>query len=272
VVSFSNCKINLGLNIVSKRNDGFHDLITCFYPINFYDVIEVVTATTFEFTSTGIPIYSAIENNLCVKAYTLLKKDFDALIPPVKLHLQKNIPTGAGIGGGSANASYVLKALQQKYNLPISNQALKNYAAQLGSDCPFFIDNTPSIATGRGEILTPFTIDLSTYQILLIFPDVHISTKDAFANIVPQQPALAIDTILQQPIETWKTNLCNDFEKPIFTKYPMLATIKEKLYTSGALYASMSGSGSTLYGIFEKTVDLKNIVDNYFDSNHYAIV
>ncbi len=271
MVVFSNCKINLGLHITNKRIDGYHDLETCFYPIAFYDVIEIINAQSFDFTSTGIPIYSTIENNLCVKAYKLLQKDFSTILP-IKLHLQKNIPTGAGIGGGSANASFVLKALNQKYNLQLTEVQLQQYAAQLGSDCPFFINNKPCIATGRGEILTPYNIDLSNYQILLIFPDVHVSTKDAFANIVPQKPKNDIATILQQPIEQWKNELYNDFEVPIFAKYPTLQIIKQKLYESGAIYASMSGSGSTLYGIFAKNIDVKNVVDNYFDSYNYRIV
>jgi 4-diphosphocytidyl-2-C-methyl-D-erythritol kinase len=271
VVLFSNCKINLGLHIVDKRNDGFHNLETCFYPIALYDVIEIIQAPTFKFTTTGITIYSEPENNLCVKAYHILKEKYPNL-PAVHIHLHKNIPTGAGIGGGSANAAFVLKGLQQKFNLPITNAELEQYAAILGSDCPFFIQNKTCLATGRGEVLEPFEIDLSNYAILLIFPQVHVSTKDAFALITPKQPAQHIADLLVQPIHTWKNNIVNDFEASVFAKHPMLAIIKEKLYQIGALYASMSGSGSTLYGIFEKSVDLKNVVDNYFDSYNYTIM
>ncbi len=271
MVFFSNCKINLGLHITSKRNDGFHNLETCFYPINFFDVIEIIPSKNFEFTTTGLPINIDIENNLCVKAYQLLKDNFPEL-PNVKIHLHKNIPMGAGIGGGSANAAYVLKGLQQKFNLPFSNTDLEIFAAQLGSDCTFFIQNQPCIASGRGEVLKTLKLDLSIYQILLIFPNVYISTKEAFAHIQPKLLTQNIETLLQKPITNWKNNLQNDFEFSVFKQYPQLATIKEKLYNAGVLYASMSGSGSTIYGIFPNNLNLENIVTHNFSTFKNIII
>lgn len=263
MVQFSNCKINLGLYITSKREDGYHNLSTCFYPIPFYDVIEIIQATAFKFTTTGMPIYSTEVNNLCVKAYHLLKNDFPDL-PAVHMHLQKNIPMGAGIGGGSANAAYTLLLLNKKFPLALKESQLIQYAAILGSDCAFFIKNTPCFASSRGEVLAPTTINLSAYSIVLIFPQIHINTKQAFSHIVPRLPKETIETTLGRPVEEWKEYLSNDFEEGAFKEHPTLAPIKETLYTLGAVYASMTGSGSTMYGIFKKDTALENkIVTNF---------
>ena len=268
MVSFPNCKINLGLHILGKREDGFHNLETVFYPIAFKDALELIPATNnsteIEFTGTGLAVDGDIADNLCVKAYHLLKKDFPHL-PPVKVQLHKSIPMGAGLGGGSSDASFMLKLLNDKFRLNLSTAQLLNYALPLGSDCPFFIINKPCFATGRGEILEDIKVDLAAYKIVLINPGIHINTAWAFSNITPALPKKSIKEIIEQPIETWKAELKNDFEEPVFTAHPQVKAVKKSLYDQGAIYAAMSGSGSTVFGIFEPTGDtdsLKN--DDYF--------
>jgi 4-diphosphocytidyl-2-C-methyl-D-erythritol kinase len=266
LLSFPNCKINLGLNIIAKRADGFHDLETVFYPIAVKDVLEVVQqqheTTDVEFTSSGLPIEGDTGNNLCVKAYHLLKKDF-ADLPPVKMQLHKAIPMGAGLGGGSADGAFTLKLLNQKFQLNLSTDQLVSYALQLGSDCPFFIINQPCFAEGRGEKLQPIGLDLSAYQFLIINPGIHVNTGWAFSQIVPKQPVTSIKNIITQSIQTWKTRLVNDFEAPVFEIHPEIKTIKENLYAQGAVYAAMTGSGSTVFGIFEKQQNLSPLLQQY---------
>ena len=250
MLSFPNCKINLGLNIIRKRKDGYHDLETVFFPIPFKDVVEIIPSGSSQFHVTGLPVEN--ENNLCSKAYQLLKKDFSHL-PEINMHLHKAIPLGAGLGGGSADAAFTLKLLNEKFGLGLSDQKLIDYAIELGSDCPFFIINKPCFATGRGEILEPIRIDLSGYKILLVNPGIHIDTKWAFSKIEPRAPGISLKEIINLPIETWKDELRNDFEEPVFGSYPEIKKIKEDLCNAGAAYASMSGSGSTVYGLFKKT-------------------
>src|SRR6188768_256634 len=249
MVSFPNCKINLGLNIVNKRDDGYHDIETAFFPIHLKDALELVEKEKFEFSTSGFSIEGGPGKNLCIKAYNLLKKDFPEL-PTVQMHLHKAIPMGAGLGGGSADGAFTLKLLNKKFELSLSEKQLINYSLQLGSDCPFFILNKPCLATGRGEILEQTELDLSEYKFLVVQPPVHISTAWAFSTIKPLKPAKSIKKIIQQSISTWQTELINDFEKPVFEKYPEIKNIKDKLYNAGAIYASMSGSGSAVYGIF----------------------
>ena len=268
MISFPNCKINLGLHILGKREDGFHNLETVFYPLALKDALELMpssnSTTEIEFTGTGLAVDGNMENNLCVKAYYLLKKDFPQL-PAVKIHLHKTIPMGAGLGGGSADASFMLRLLNDKFKLNLSNTQLLNYALPLGSDCPFFIINKPCFATGRGEILEEIKIDLSAYKIVLINPGIHINTGRAFSNISPALPKKSVKEIVQQPIETWKTELKNDFEMPVFAAHPQVKEIKELLYQQGAIYAAMSGSGSTVFGIFEPNAGSVSLKDgNYF--------
>jgi 4-diphosphocytidyl-2-C-methyl-D-erythritol kinase len=271
MVVFSNCKINLGLHIVSKRDDGFHNLETVFYPIPFYDVIEVIEAPQFTFTTSGLEIPSTLNNNLCVKAYTLLKKDFTTL-PPIHLHLQKNIPMGAGIGGGSANAAYTLLLLNQKFKLGLSTTKLIYYATQLGSDCAFFIENKVSFAKGRGEILEPLTIDLRNYHIALVFSPVHVSTAEAFGGIVAKQPITSCRDIINNPVEAWRHKLSNDFEDSIFKIYPSLLKTKNALYQLGGTYVSMTGSGSTIYGLFDKkNIDMLSLKNKLHLYQHYIV-
>ena len=263
---FPNCKINLGLHILGKREDGFHNLETVFYPVPFRDALESIpsTNTEIEFTATGLAVNGKAADNLCVKAYHLLKKDFPEL-PAVKIHLHKAIPLGAGLGGGSADAAFMLKLLNEKFHLNLSTDQLINYALQLGSDCPFFIINKPCFATGRGEVLEEITLDLSVYKIVLINPGIHINTGWAFSNITLALPVKSIKEIIQQPIHTWKNELKNDFETAVFTAHPAIKEIKESLYAQGAIYAAMSGSGSTVFGIFDSNTSPLSLKDsNYF--------
>lgn len=253
MVLFPNCKINLGLNITRKREDGYHDLETVFYPIPLKDALEAVVsdkdAATIRFTSSGLPVKGDPANNLCMKAWDLLHKDIPGL-RHVQIHLHKAIPMGAGLGGGSANGAFTLLLLNKLLQLHLSEEQLLQYALQLGSDCPFFIKNKPCLATGRGEILHEIKLDLSRFHFVLVNPGIHISTAEAFAHIIPRQPAISVASVIKDPIDTWKNRLTNDFEQSIEKNYPVIAQIKSTLYNHGALYASMTGSGSTVYGIF----------------------
>jgi 4-diphosphocytidyl-2-C-methyl-D-erythritol kinase len=254
VVTFPNCKINLGLHILRKREDGFHDLETVFYPIPLTDALEVIHETgnqkPISFSSSGITINGKEEDNICIKAYQLLKKNFD--LPPVKIHLHKNIPVGAGLGGGSSDGAFMLLLLNKKFALNIPEEKLIDYALQLGSDCPFFIKNKVCHAIQRGEKLTPIQLDLSQYQIVLINPGIHINTGWAFSQISPSENRVSILEIIQQSVNNWKGQLSNDFEQAVFEHHPSIKKIKEELYQKGAVYASLSGSGSTVFGLFSK--------------------
>lgn len=262
MVCFPNCKINLGLNVVEKRTDGYHNIETVFYPVHWCDVLELIEVGSqksevgsrelengIEFSSSGLMIDGDLKNNLCVKAIQLLKKDFQ--IRDIKMHLHKIIPMGAGLGGGSSNAAFTLKLLNDLFNLKLSSDDLKNYAKQIGSDCAFFIDNTPVFASGRGEVLEKINLSLNGYVILIVKPPIHVSTVDAYNMITPQFPKKSSKEIIKLPIKEWKTLLKNDFEIPVFKKYPEIGEIKNKMYQLGAIYSSMSGSGSAVYGIFE---------------------
>ncbi len=254
MLAFPNCKINLGLNIIRKRADGFHDLETVFYPVyKLHDALEILPSNApiapIDFNMTGLPVDGDSANNLCVKAYELLQKDYPAL-PAIQMHLHKAIPMGAGLGGGSADGAFTLKLLNEVFNLKLSSAQLINYALQLGSDCPFFILNKPCFATGRGEVMNELPLQLSGYSIVLINPGIHVNTGWAFGQITPQQPQMDVQQLIQQPIETWKDIVKNDFEPAVINGHPIIGTIKETLYQNGAVYASMSGSGSTVYGIF----------------------
>ncbi len=271
MVTFPNCKINLGLNILQKRKDGFHDLATVFYPIELKDVLEIIPArnseqqqSSIQFTTSGLVVDGNSADNICFKAYELLKADFPTL-PAIEMHLHKAIPMGAGLGGGSADGAFALKMLNEKFNLNLTVQQLINYALQLGSDCPFFIVNQPCFATSRGEKMTPIHLDLSAYTFVIVNPGIHVNTGWAFKQITPTLPKKSIQTIIEQPIETWKHELVNDFELPVATAYAEILNIKQELYLKGAVYASMSGSGSTVFGIFKKgTEKIDFSFDNYF--------
>jgi len=258
VVVFPKCKINLGLNILRKREDGFHELETVFLPVKVHDALEIIsTETPTHITVTGFSAGS-LENNLCLKAYCLVKKDYPQL-PQISIHLHKAVPIGAGLGGGSADAAYMLRLLNHKFNLGIPADKLSVYALQLGSDCPFFLQDQPCLASGRGEVLRPVTVSLEDYQLMLVNPGIHVSTAEAFKNIRPSIPATRIQDVIGQPVDRWKFGLFNDFERYVFEKYPAIKQLKDKMYQQGALYAAMSGSGSSVYGIFAPGAALPNM-------------
>lgn len=262
MICFPNAKINIGLNVVAKRPDGFHDLETVFYPIDLCDALEFIHSETLSFKNTGLHIEGDFSHNLVVKAWEMIGRDFN--IPPVNIHLHKVIPFGAGLGGGSADAAFMLVMLNKYFELQIPDGKLKEYAARLGSDCTFFINNKPSFATGRGEILEDIAIELSGKKLVLVNPGIHVPTKDAFASIKPQRPVHDICELMKLPISQWKDLVCNDFENSIFPRYPAIKAIKTKLYELGALYASMSGSGSSVYGIFDPSIDTRQQFPGYF--------
>ena len=259
MICFPNAKINLGLNIISKRSDGYHNIETVFYPINLCDALEIVPAKDKDgiFQQTGISVDGDPQNNLVMKAYRMLQQIVE--LPEIDIYLRKNIPFGAGLGGGSSDAAFMLKLLNDFANLNILDDQLEKMAAQIGADCSFFIRNRSVFAEGIGNLFTPVELSLKGYYLVLVKPDIHVSTKDAYANIKPELPAESITNIIQCPINAWKDRLINDFEKSVFIQYPAIGEIKRKLYDNGALYASMSGSGSSVFGIFEEETDLKDL-------------
>ena len=268
MVVFPSAKINLGLHVLNKRADGFHNIETIFYPISLTDALEISVSNDadvpFNFTQTGIALDCSPEKNLCYKAYSAVKEIYPDL-PPLKVHLHKSIPTGAGLGGGSSDGAFMLKAINAKFELGISNESLAQMALSLGSDCPFFLLNSPSLAYGRGELLQPISLSLHNYSILLINPGIHVNTGWAFTALAPIKTQIELKNILEIPIKDWKDSLVNHFETPVFNAHPEIANIKNKLYDHGAIYASMSGSGSSVFGIFpQKTNHLPLFPDSYF--------
>jgi len=270
MIVFPNCKINLGLNILRKRSDGYHNLETIFYPLRLTDSLEIienkeaVKSPSFPFTTSGLPIAGKPSTNLCVKAYRLLKVDFPS-INSVKIHLHKVIPAGAGLGGGSADAAFALKVLNEIFELKITTQQLIDYAAELGSDCPFFIINKPCFAKGRGEKLEEIQLDLSAYKFFIVNPGNQVDTGRTYLNMIPAKPDKSVKEVIAGPIHKWKDELKNDFEKTIFLQHREIVDIKDMLYIKGAIYASMSGSGSTVFGIFPKDKKIElSFPGNYF--------
>ena len=260
MITFPCAKINLGLNIVSKRPDGYHNLETVFYPIPLTDALEIKymdekfpSESPCDLKITGNDVDCNEEDNLVIKAYQLLAADFQ--LPRVHAHLVKRIPTQAGLGGGSSDAAYMIHLLDERFRLNIGIPEMERYAAKLGADCAFFITADPSYAEGIGDVLMPVDVPgagLGGYYLAVVKPSVAVSTRDAYAAIVPKTPAKCCRDIVRQPIETWKDELVNDFEAPIFAMHPELAAIKQSLYDAGAVYAAMSGSGSALFGIFRE--------------------
>lgn len=263
MVTFPPCKINLGLQVIRKRHDGYHDLETCFYPAPLTDALEVLPSKTISFEISGNSIPGNSSDNLCLKAYYLLQKDFN--LPPVSIFLHKVIPSGAGLGGGSSDGAHTLRLLNQIFDLKLSDEKLKTYALQLGSDCPFFIEDKPMLGSGRGEVLTDISISLSGKFFVLVKPDIHVSTAEAYAGVTLTRHSASVKDILEnKAINQWKDHLKNDFEESVFAKQPVISGIKQELYQQGALYASMSGSGSAVYGIFEKPVELNEQFSEMF--------
>jgi 4-diphosphocytidyl-2-C-methyl-D-erythritol kinase len=251
---FPNAKINLGLNILKKRPDGYHEINTCFYPVQWCDALEIIEADEFKFTQTGLNIDGDLADNLCVKAYQLLQQTYG--LPHVSMHLHKVIPFGAGLGGGSADAAFTLIILNEKFQLGLTSDQLKTHASVLGSDCAFFIDNSPAIGKGIGNELSSIALILKGKFLFIVKPDIHINTAEAYKAVSPSIPEKSIEEILKMPISDWKNFLVNDFEYAVFNKYPEIKLIKEKLYAAGAQYASMSGSGAAVFGFFEKEIEL----------------
>jgi 4-diphosphocytidyl-2-C-methyl-D-erythritol kinase len=265
MVVFPNAKINLGLFVTSKRDDGFHDIETCFVPIGLTDILEFIESEkSTSFVSSGLPIPGESAINLCVMAWKLLHNEFS--IPPVKIHLHKQIPIGAGLGGGSSDAAYMLKGLNEYFKLQLSVTAIKEFAEKLGSDCAFFVENKTSFAQGRGEILTQVDINLKALKMVLINPGIPVSTKEAYAGIIPQKPTVGLKKLLELPMVDWKEKITNDFEKVVFKKHPEIASIKAKLLAHGAVLSLMTGSGSSVFGLFKERVpeNLRNEFPDQF--------
>jgi len=262
MILFPNSKINLGLNIFSKRSDSYHNIETVFYPIAWSDILEIQPgvnnpAKAVTFTQSGIKIYGEPNQNLCVKAYHLIAAHHP--ITAVQIHLHKIVPIGAGLGGGSSDAAFTLLALNKLFSLKLSDSTLQNYASQLGSDCAFFIRNTPLLATEKGDHFTNVDLNLKDYHIVVVKPKISVSTAEAYKNVSPTSTSVPIKDILKLPITNWKNHLVNDFEESVFQKSPSIEKIKEKLYKHGAIYACMSGSGSAVFGLFQKPTDMKTL-------------
>lgn len=251
MIIYPNAKINLGLHITGKREDGYHNIDSVFYPVEWKDILEIIPSEEKSvFSFSGIPVPGNADENLCVKAYHLLNQEYQ--LPEIKLHLHKIIPMGAGLGGGSSDGAHALKMLNEVFKLNISNEKLILLAGKLGSDCMFFIRNKPAYVTGRGEALEEIDLDLSKYKIVIVHSGLHISTTDAYSKMeFSSQKRTTRDIVMNESIENWKNILVNDFEKIAFEKYPEIKTIKEKMYETGAIYSSMTGSGSAVYGIFD---------------------
>jgi 4-diphosphocytidyl-2-C-methyl-D-erythritol kinase len=272
MLCFPNAKINIGLNIIERRPDHYHNIETIFYPIPLTDILEVIknnnsSGRKVEFINTGMIIPGDMGTNLCVKAYNLLDEDYS--LPPVKIHLHKIIPTGAGLGGGSSDGAFTLTLLNQVFELNLSIEQLINYAARLGSDCPFFIINKPSFGTEKGNVLKNIELNLLGHYFVLIKPSVFISTSEAYKGVKPNKPEQSLDTLVKLPVIKWKDKVVNDFESSIFPNNPIIKDIKEELYNAGAIYASMTGSGSALFGIFQAKPNFRSRFEREFYWEEY---
>lgn len=254
MICFPNAKINIGLNIVSRRSDGYHNLETIFYPIKIKDALEVIEAPEMGFETSGIEIPGHANENLCLKAYNLLRSDFD--LPNISIHLHKTIPIGAGLGGGSANAAFFVKLINDKFNLGLTFDKMQSYCRLLGADCAFFIENKPLFAYDKGDVFKPIDIDLTNYNLALVMPPVHVSTAEAYRGVTPKMPVQSLQDLIKLPINQWQGKILNDFEPHIFKAYPQIRSIKADLIASGAIFSLMSGSGASVFGIFNTKPDL----------------
>jgi 4-diphosphocytidyl-2-C-methyl-D-erythritol kinase len=254
MINFPIAKINIGLNVTARRPDGYHNLETVFYPIKINDVLEVIESDELTFTSSGLGIPGRVEDNLCVKAYHLIKQDHD--IPPVHIHLHKHIPIGAGLGGGSADAGFFIRLLNQKFELGLSTDVMMGYARQLGADCAFFIEGKPAFAFGKGDEFEPVDLDLSSYHLALVMPPVHVSTAEAYRGVKPSPAKQSLRDLIQLPVTEWRNHIKNDFEESVFANHPQIRGVKADLYKAGALYATMSGSGASVFGVFKTKPNL----------------
>jgi len=260
MVIFPNAKINIGLNVTERRADGYHNLETIFYPVKINDVLEIIPADELSFESSGLEIPGRLEDNLCIKAYHLMKKDHD--LPPVKIHLHKNIPIGAGLGGGSSDAAFFIKLVDQQFNLKLSIDQMQGYARKLGADCAFFIESKPVFAFELGDEFETIRLDLSKYKIVLVMPPAHVSTAEAYRGVKPAPVKTTLYELIDLPIAQWKKHIKNDFEESVFKNHIMIRGVKAALYEAGALFASMSGSGASVFGIFETLPDLKHLEED----------
>lgn len=257
MIQFPNAKINIGLNIVGRREDNYHNLETVMYPVSLRDALELVEAKDLKFTSSGISIPGNSNDNLCLKAYHLMASDHK--LPPVHIHLHKHIPIGAGLGGGSSDASFLIKLINKKFGLNLSDSVMESYASEIGSDCAFFIKNKPVFAYGKGNQFRDIELDLSKYFLVLVMPPLHVSTAEAYRGISIRPVSRHLTELMNLAPEEWKHQVKNDFEDSVFPKFPQIAGIKSTLYNAGAVYASMSGSGASVYGIFDKETTLPDL-------------
>ncbi|HNZ42019.1 MAG TPA: 4-(cytidine 5'-diphospho)-2-C-methyl-D-erythritol kinase [Bacteroidales bacterium] len=253
MVVYPNCKINIGLNIISKRPDGFHNIESVFYPVPWCDMLEIIPSAANSFVFDGFKINCPLEENLCYKAWQLLRLRFD--IPNISLYLYKKIPFGAGLGGGSSDGAFVLKTLNELFGLDLDRDAIANMASELGSDCTFFVDNRPCFVSGTGADIAPVELSLKGYYVMVVKPAVSVSTVEAYRMVTPQKPVLRLSDVIKMPVTAWEKCLSNDFESPVMEQYPTIRRIKDRLYEMGAVYAAMSGSGAAVYGLFEQEVD-----------------
>ncbi|RKX18859.1 MAG: 4-(cytidine 5'-diphospho)-2-C-methyl-D-erythritol kinase [Candidatus Zixiibacteriota bacterium] len=258
MILYPNAKINIGLKILNKRPDGYHNISSIFYPVRLSDILEFLPSSTgkFTFTQTGITIPGDSSDNLCVRVYEFFKETYR--IPVLKIYLHKIIPTQAGLGGGSSDAAFLIKGINEYFNLDLSVAKMKEIALQFGSDCPFFIENKPAVASGKGEILHPFDLDLSAYHIIIVKPHIAISTAMAYDSIKPKENPIDSESLQKQSVGNWQSVVENDFESFTFSKFPELKEIKENLLRYGALFSQMTGSGSAVYGIFKKRPEIPN--------------
>lgn len=261
MLAFANAKINLGLFLTAKRADGYHNLQTVFYPVQLKDVIELVDAEETHMVLKGIDVPGQMDDNSCLKAFKLLQADFS--LPNQQIVLLKNIPVGAGLGGGSADAAFLIKLVNQKFNLGLSIAQMEAYARPLGADCAFFIANKPTYAIAKGDEFEDIELDLTKYFLVLVKPPIHVSTALAYSEVIVKEPSTSLKELIHLPIQEWQTHILNDFEPSVFAKYPQIAEVKDQLYQAGALFALMSGSGSSVFGIFDKAVELPHLeIDN----------
>lgn len=269
MILYPNAKLNIGLNVVEKRPDGYHNLETVFYPIPLQDALEIKPLQSIDSPSgyqlkvTGTVLDGTPDDNLIIRAYRMLRDEYR--LPPVNFYIYKHIPTGAGLGGGSSDAAFTIRALNDQFKIGLTDEKMEEYASRLGADCAFFVKNKPVFATGIGNEFHPIDFSLKGKVLVLVKPDTFVSTKDAYALVKPARPEASLPELLAQPIETWKDTVVNDFEKSVFMKYPEIACIKDKLYDLGAVYASMSGSGSSVYGIFNAPIEnVDEVFSGYF--------
>ncbi|MDB5135831.1 MAG: 4-(cytidine 5-diphospho)-2-C-methyl-D-erythritol kinase [Mucilaginibacter sp.] len=257
MIVFPNAKINIGINITDRRPDGYHNIETIFYPLPIYDALEALPGDNLTFQSSGLDIPGIQDDNLCIKGYHLIKKDH--ALPPLNIYLHKHIPIGAGLGGGSANAAFFIKLVNNLFDLGLTTENMLYYARQLGADCAFFIENKPLFAFERGDQFESVTLDLSKYKIVLVMPPVHVSTGEAYREVKPAPVKQSLYELISEPIQEWKHHIKNDFETSVFKNHPIIRGVKASLYDAGAIYASMSGSGASVFGIFDKKPDLSEL-------------